>query len=289
MAQSTIRRIIVAVFPALCIIACSPDSVQTDDEMAAVGTAVLTSAEVRDALPAGLSPDDSARFVKAYVNSWIDSRLISEIASREVDMEDIDRLTDDYRSQLIMQQYCRRMFEAHAASLPDDSLRAYYDNHRTDFTLERPLVKGVYLKVPDDAKNLRILRKLYRSDRPNDIDRLEKEVLSSAIHYDYFRDRWVEWEQIETRVPADFGADPTSWLNPGKRNGQTLDISAGGFTYLLRITDVLPTGAPMPYPTAKPLIVQRMLASQRRAYEAELLRDLRERATADGSLRTIVK
>ena len=45
------------------------------------------------------------------------------------------------------------------SSLPEDSLRAYYDRHPDEFTLERPLVRGIYLKVPSDAPNLGTLRR----------------------------------------------------------------------------------------------------------------------------------
>lgn len=284
MARTTTIKALAAIFPAFLCAACSqPDNQPPGnraDVVASVGEAVLTIADLRAALPAGLTSDDSARFVRAYVNSWIDSRLITDIAAHEVDMSQITPLVEEYRSRLIMQQYTRRMFESHAAAIPDDSLRTYYDRHSSEFRLERPLVRGVYIKVPDDSPALRDLRKLYRSDRPDDIDRLEKEVLHGATHYDYFRDRWVDWEQIETRIPADFGADPAAWAAPGR----TLDVSAGGFTYLLRITEILPAGRPMPFESARPLIVQSLLATARRAYEAELLRDLRSRATADGTL-----
>ena len=178
-----------------------------------------------------------------------------------------------------MQYYRRKMFENHAGTIPEDSLRSYYDAHKADYRLDRPMVKGIYLKVPDDAANLRRLRKLYVSDKPDDIDRLEKEVLSSAIHYDYFCDRWVDWEQIETRIPADFGADPSQWLASG---GRRIDTSVGGFTYLLRITAVLPAGSTMPFGQARQLVLQRMLASNRRAYDAELIRSLREEAIKSG-------
>lgn len=277
-------KTLAALFPAFLCAACAQSGSRATpgraDVVASLGEAVLTAADIRAALPAGLSSDDSVRFVRAYVNTWIDSRLITDIAAREVDMSQITPLVEEYRSRLIMQQYTRRMFETHAAAIPDDSLRTYYDRHSSEFSLERPLVRGVYIKVPDDSPALRDLRRLYRSDRPDDIDRLEKEVLRGATHYDYFRDRWVDWEQIETRIPADFGADPATWA----ASGRTLDISAGGYTYLLRITDILPAGRPMPFESARPLIVQRLLASGRRAYEAELLRDLRSRATADGTL-----
>ena len=272
---------------ALLFAACDRDSSTSagNDFIAVLGNHRLTRAEVAARMPGGLTPDDSARFVKAYVNDWIDTRLVSEVAAGELDMSEIDRMVADYRNTLIMQEYRRRMFETHAASIPDDSVKAYYEAHKTEFVLDRPMVKGTYLKVPDDARNLAVLRKLYRSNKAADADKLEKEVLSSAVHYDYFRDRWVDWEQIETRIPHDFGASAREWL----KSNHSLDESHGGFTYLLYITDVLPAGSPMPVEAARSQVVNRIINQNRKAYDAELMRALREKAEADGQLNVAIE
>lgn len=251
-----------------------------DDYLAAYGSEVITKGEVLKALPGGLNPDDSARFVKAYVNNWIQTRLISHEATDYIDMDEIDRLAEEYRRDLILTAYRRIMFEQNGEAVPDDSVRAYYDAHKTEFILERPMVKGTYLKVPDDAKNLRNLKRLYKSDRAGDADRLEKEVLSSAIHYDYFRDKWVDWEQIETKIPEDFGPNPDAWL----AKHHSYENSVGGFTYLLYITEVLPAGSPMPLEAARSQIVNRLLNINRPAYDAILYNDLLQRALSDKRL-----
>lgn len=251
------------------------------DVVASIGSQVLTRTELLEEMPGGMTPDDSVHFVNAYINNWIDGKLVSEVATGEIDMTDIDRMVDEYRNTLIMQEYRRRMFETHASAIPEDTIRAYYNTHKDDFVLDRPMVKGTYLKVRDDARNLSILRRLYRSDKPADADKLEKEVLSSAVHYDYFRDRWVDWEQIETRIPFDFGRSASQWL----RTNHTLDISVGGFIYLLYITDVLPSGSSMPIEAAKGQIVNRLLNKNRKAYDAQLMQALREKAEADGRLK----
>ena len=252
-----------------------------DDYLAAFGSEVVTRSDVAKVLPGGLTPDDSARFVKAFISDWIQSRLITQQASGEIDMDEIDRLTSEYRRNLIMSEYRRQMYEQNVDAIPDDSVQAYYDAHKADFALERPMVKGTYLKVPDDAKNIRLLRRLYKSDRQADTDRLEKEVLSSAIHYDYFRDKWVDWEQIETKIPEDFGASPDQWLKTHK----SLEKSVGGFTYLLYITDVLPAGSPMPVEAARSQIVNRLLNIHRHAYDDALINDLYQAAVAQGRLK----
>lgn len=170
-----------------------------DDALASIGNEYLTLQQVHAQMPSGLEADDSAAFVKAFVRQWAEGRLIEQVAAEIVDMDEIDRLTTQYRRELIMNRYRRRMSLQANDFFSEDSLQSYYQAHSADFKLDRPLIKGVYLKVPSDAAELGQLRRLYTSDRPSDLDRLEKAVLGNAVHYDYFRDTWVDWEQIDRK------------------------------------------------------------------------------------------
>lgn len=251
------------------------------DALASVGSEVLTRAELDRNLPAGLGADDSTALARAYVRNWIDQRLIEQVAARDVDIDEIDRLTADYRRELIMSRYRHEMARrADATEFADDSLRAYYDAHSSDFVLERPLMQGIYLKVADDASQLGVLRRLYKSERPVDLDRLEKEAPTAASHYDYFRDRWVDWEQIENRIPYEFSAADVAAIS----GGRPFETSSGGYTYLLKISDVIPAGHKMPFEAARPLVRERMLTARRRAFDLQLRNDLYESALSSGTL-----
>lgn len=286
----TVSRFISCVLcPVILVISvsCSENKAENRDNpvLVKVGTSSLTLSELRKDLPVAMTTADSAAFASAYIRRWIDARIVSDIAASEIDMTDIDRLVNDYRNRLIEMEYRRRMADSHVAvAIPDDSLRNYFVEHNDDFKLERPMIQGVYLKVPDNAPNLAVIKRLYRSDKQDDIDRLEKEVLTSAIHYDYFRDKWVDWESIELHIPYDFGANPDAFLK-GKDHFET---SAGGFVYLLDITDVLQSGAYMPFDNAKALIAERLSAQQRQAYDALLMKNLYEKSFKDGKIQLFV-
>ena len=250
-----------------------------------VGKSVLTGTDLVKALPIGLNTADSAAFASAYIRRWINARLVSDIAASEIDMTDIDRLVGEYRNRLIEMEYRKRMADAHAVTtFSDDSLRNYYVANNSEFILERPMLQGVYLKVPENAPNLSLIRRLYRSDKQNDIDKLEKEILTSAIHYDYFRDKWVDWEQIELHIPYDFGSKPDAFLK-GRDHFET---TAGGFVYLLDIEDVLPSGAYMPFENAKLLISDKLNAEKRRQYDAALMKNLYDKSVKDGKIQLFV-
>lgn len=267
---------------ALLLVSCAKsDKNIPADALASVGSEYLVASELQSALPAGLTPDDSTTFAKAFIRDWVNTRLIERVAAAEVDMEQIDRLTRQYRDELIMSQYRRAMARQADGDFADDSLRAYYDSHEADFRLERPMVKGVYLKLPADAPKLAQIKRLYRSDKDNDIDKLEKAAIGTAIHYDYFRDRWVDWEQIEKRIPL----ENTSHTAASIAQRHYLETEAQGFVYLLCISDYLPAGATMPYEAAAPIVRERLLNIRRRAYDSQLLNDLYDRAVEKGTLK----
>lgn len=257
------------------------DSRMPADTLAAVGPAYLTRTEVCRHIPGALPADDSTAYARAYIRNWIDTRLIAAVASRQIDMEEIDRLTEEYRTELIMSQYRRTMaLQATDGQFADDSLRAYYDSHPEEFVLERPLVRGIYLKVPSDAPGLATLRRLYASAKADDIDKLEKEAPGAAVHYDYFRDRWIDWEQIENRIPADI-----PWPSAFLRSQRPLDVTHNGFTYLLSISEYIPEGGTMPYEAALPLVREHLLTRARHSYDAYLRQALYEQSLEDGSLK----
>lgn len=266
----------------MLLCACSPKSPEIPaDALVTIGGRSLCRSDLSPHIRPGLSVADSTELARAYIRSWIDARLIAEVASAEVDMAEVERLTDEYRNELIKAQYRRVMAsQASTGIFTEDSLKEYYDSHLADFVLERPMLKGIYIKVPDQASELASLRRLYKSDRPQDIDRLEKAALSSAVHYDYFRDRWIDLEQIEKRIPVDLTGEEGARIAARK----PVEVSSGGFTYLLSVSDYLAAGATMPYEAARPLVRERLLAARRIAYDATLRNALFNRAIEDGTI-----
>lgn len=258
------------------------DNAMPADALVSVGNKCLTRADLSVHIRPGLSASDSTELARAYIRSWIDAQLVAEVASAEVDMNEVERLTAEYRNELIKAQYRRVMAsQASTGIFAEDSLKTYYESHISDFVLERPMLKGIYIKVPDKARELPALRRLYKSDRPDDIDRLEKAALSAAVHYDYFRDRWVDREQIENRIPIDFDGAEGAKIAACK----PIEVTSGGFTYLLSVSGYLAAGATMPYEAARPLVHERLLAARRIAYDATLRNALFSRALDDGTIR----
>ncbi|MDE6491049.1 MAG: hypothetical protein K2L49_07830 [Muribaculaceae bacterium] len=252
-----------------------------DDIVAKVGDASLTKAAIRAEMPAGLTDDDSLRFVNAYIRNWIDDRLVEEVAVGNIpDTRGIDRMVADYRRKLIMWEYRRLMSAEHGETqFPDDTLRAYYDRHSRELLTTEPIVRGLYIRVNDDDRHLPELRRLYRSRKPDDADKLEKAVTHDD-GYSYFRDRWIPWKSVAARLPADI----VSKAEDNAKARRPSDFSSGEYTYLIDITDYMPTGSVMPYEIAVPAITEKLRAESRAAYDMKLRRELYDKAVADGKI-----
>lgn len=259
--------------------ACHKAPPMADETLAAIGGETLTLTELRKALPAGLTPADSTAFAEAWINTWINDRLLEHEAIRHLpNSADIDRRVADYRRNLISWEYRRMAIAANPELAPTDSaMRAYYLTHSNEMLLEQPLVKGIYIKMGTADPALATVRRLYRSDRSADIDRLEKVGLNGAVHYDYFRDQWIPFDRIVSKIPHPVNASDL-------RKGYCLDVDVDGFTYLLSVSDILPAGTTMPYEAAEPQIRQALEILNSSELDASLLRDLRADAISSGRL-----
>lgn len=247
-----------------------------------VGQSSLTVTELRAAIPVGTEPEDSARMAQNYIRQWIDTHLITDVVAPTIpEIDDIDRLTQQYRLSLIEDAYRSRMYRKNGDdAIPEDTLRAYYNRAKETLRLKSPIIKGVFLKFADDSDALREARKIYKSSKQSDIDKLEKLAYDGAVHYDYFRDRWVDWQKMMALIPSGFGSEPLTY--PGSH--PSTDISSDGFTYLLYITDYQPAGARMPYEYARDQIRDAILYERRKEYDRSLLEQLKADAIEDGKL-----
>lgn len=273
----------VAVTAMVALASCSRSTPPDErDILVRAGNAILSRQELQKAIPYGLSPEDSAKFAKSYIAGWIDNEIIDEIALSNIhDTREIDRMVADYRRELIMREYRKRMSDENATASPTNAeIEAYYEAHKEQLRTSEPLLRGTYIKTSDHSPHIAEMRRWYRSTKPGDIDRLEKVCIDDAVSYDYFRDRWVEWSVVESKIPYDFGTNPDQFL----RTHKSVDTTHGGSTYLLAITEYLPAGSIKPIEIARPEIKERLIATHRMEYDRKLRKELYDMAIKSGEI-----
>lgn len=253
-----------------------------DPVLVQVGDTALRMSQVVARIPPGLSPQDSATMFANIVDVWLRDALLRDVAAENiVDMQKIDRLSEQYRTNLIINEYLERISEQRGDAATERQVREYYDANSEKMLLERPLVKGIFIKLPSDADRLDEVRRWVKSSSRASIDNIEKYGLKGAIQYDYFMDRWVDLQTIAEAIPHSFG-NFDDWV----KSHRDLETSSNGSTYFLHITEWLGSGSVMPYDFAAAQIRQMLMQQNRSRYADRLMNTLMTKARKEGTLTT---
>ena len=234
----------------------------------------LYKEDLMSVLPVGLSKDDSILFAEHYIRSWAEEILLYEKAANNIpDNVDVDKLVENYRKALIMHTYQQELINQKLTNdISEQEITDYYGQNKELFKLENPLIKGLFIKVPLTAPQLNNVRRWYKSDKQDAIESLEKYSLQNAVKYEYFYDKWVDFDEVMDNIPIHV-SNPNAFLKANKY----VEVADSSYCYLLNIKEYLPSGSVEPYDYASPHVTE-MLVNQRKVeflkkFEDELYND----------------
>jgi len=234
----------------LVCVACENNGRQAGENvLAEIDGVFLFKQDLQSALPTGLSADDSLLFAENYIRNWAEDILLYDIAEENIrNNEDIEKLVQNYRKSLIVHAYQQELINQRlSTNIPEDEITRFYESNRELFIAKRPLIKGLFIKVPLNAPQLNDLRKWYRTETYEAVEKLEKYSLLNAVSYDYFYDRWTPVTEILGKMPLK-ETDPEQYIN---RN-RNIELQDTAYHYFLNVTDYLKPGDQEPYDFARP-------------------------------------
>lgn len=246
------------------------------DVLVRVKDRVLGREEIQRQIPRSLSSADSLLMAESLTKRWVKDALVYEVALRNLEREEraeVDRLVEEYRHSLIRYRYEEQLVRERLSSdfQESDKLR-FYEENQSKFVLDKALIKGLFLKVPADAPGLADVKKWYRSTSESAVEKIEKYSVQNAVIYDYFYDKWVDFDQVMDNIPMRV-TDANAFLKANRY----VEMCDSTYCYLLNISDYLPIGRVAPYDYAGPQIIE-MLTNQRKVqflkdFEDELYND----------------
>ncbi len=252
-------------------------AIQTDepDALVKVNDRILTRNEVESLIPKGTTSADSLLLAESYIKKWVKDELVLKIAQRNLgsDKETIDKLVDAYRRSLLRYRYQEKLIQEKLSDeIQESDVLTYYDTNKAKFVLDKNLIKGLFLKVPADAPNLSEVKTWYKSGNVASLEKIEKYSIQNAAIYEYFFDKWVDFDEIRNNIPNQI-SNPESFL----RTNKILEVTDSSFCYLLNIRQVLLKGQVEPFEYAEPRI-REILINQRKVdfikeFEEELYND----------------
>lgn len=272
----------------LTLISCRelPDYLVGSNTLARVGRNELSITEVKQAIPSNLRGEDSIAFAKHYVDKWLVRQLKIEEADElfPSSVNDIEKMVEDYRQTLLTgkvdQYYVDKLMNN---ELSDKDIADYYNTHKSDFTLDRTLVKGRILRFDGAYRQSKRLKEQMRkaSASPTDAKTFSDVCEKNGFVLTDYRSEWINFSDFLANLPTTRSQDYDPLLD--KMDIQ--EMEANGTRYYFDFTSVCRKGNVAPLESVSENI-RRILLTQRRSeiiktHEEEIVK----RASNEGHAR----
>ncbi|MBP6230380.1 MAG: hypothetical protein KA397_01835 [Paludibacteraceae bacterium] len=215
-----------------------------------VNEQVLYLDEIEKILPENITGKDSTNFIETYKKNWAVNILLREKAQQNIrSTEEIDRLTEEYRTELIINLYKQELISQKLKNIKEEAIMAVYEDEKHNFILEEPIIKGVFVQVPSKAPNQKQLRKWMLEMNDKTLEKIEKYCIQYASSYIFFREEWTPYQKVDKLFPYH-----VDWTDPILTRG-LVEQQDSSSTYFLRITGRVNPGTIEPFEIAQQKII----------------------------------
>lgn len=223
------------------------DNAKADDKLLAkVYNKSLFLSALEGVVPEGVSKEDSALMVSAYVQRWAHEQLLMYEAERNIPKDlDIDELVRSYRASLVRFNFEEQLIaEKLDSTVTEQELLAFYENNKEQFQLESMILKCLLLKIPGNSSESDI-NKLWNSRNPADEAKLKAMAKQKGGMALLDRDKWYKLEEVAALLPE---GTLTSDNMGSRREGTLKD---GDFRYYYRVLDTAQGKSTAPFDYVK--------------------------------------
>ena len=278
----SIIAIIGIVLPALSSCRAISNFLRNDEVVAEVGLDRLYRSDLNAVVPRRIPAEDSVRLARQYINTWTTDRIFVSIAEEQLSKaeKDVAKELEDYRISLLKYRYEQLYVnERLDTAVSDDKIEEYYETHKENFRLARPLVKARFLRIHTDSPMLETIRKKMDSSDANDLIEADSLAFSSAIMFTTWRD---EWQDVIV-LAKEMGVSYDSVLGMA-RNGWIRQDDTTGVTNLAFVSETINSGdyAPVSYTSAR--IKDIIISTRKQALISSLEQDLLKDAHENGKI-----
>lgn len=227
------------------------ESRKAEKPLARVGQTYLYPSDVIGIYPASLSQNDSLLMLNNFIDKWIKKQLLLQKAELNLteEQKDVHNQIEEYRSSLLIFKYEQSLIlQKLDTVITQAEIEEYYNENPSNFILDMNLVKALFIKLPRNAPNVETLRRLYGSEKEEDIQQLENYCYQYAAKFDFFNDAWINFIRIQSELPQSVWA-PERSLSWTKKIEQRDSV----YHYFVYIRDYRLEGqtAPIDYVTDK--------------------------------------
>jgi len=246
--------------------------------VAKLGEHKLYLSDLEKVIPNGTSSEDSLNLANLYIDSWVTDMAFLDMAEQKLSKEekDVSKELETYRRSLLRYRFEQRYIsERLDTAVSSKEVNDYYEAHKENFKLERPILKARFMKIAEDSPNLQKIKKLMSSDEVSDVIAADSVAFNSAQRYVDLSDTWVD----AVTLAGDFGVDYVEMLS--KRNGKFIEIKDSDETLCVAyIADMVKASEIPPVEFCEERIKDIIVSGRKHQLLLTLERDLIEDAKA---------
>ena len=227
----TLRTKIAVVAATLFLGGCQelPGYFASDTTLARAGGSELKMRDVESVVPKGVTGEDSAAFMKVYIDRWVRKQLKLQEAEIlfSASADDIDKMVEEYRQALLIrkldQHYVDRSIDT---TFTENEIAAYYNAHKADFRLDRTLVKGRIVQFGEGYRQARKLRELMGTKSEARQQDFRDICAKNDFTVTDFSDQWVDFPEFLSYLPTlrSQNYDPVLASTAVRREGEPIPL-----------------------------------------------------------------
>lgn len=164
----------------------------------------LLMSDIEGVVPIGISSKDSLQIINNYIQNWVKENLILQKAELNLkeNQKDVQKQLEDYRNSLIIYAYEKELIRQKLdTNITESEIAQFYDANKQNFELRDDIVKVRYLKVAKNAPQLKKIRKVYKSTKRDDIEKLNEYAHQFSKKFFLNDSLWIMFDELVNEVP----------------------------------------------------------------------------------------
>ena len=228
-------KYILVCFAAILLMQCTKTEVAEEKVVAQVGEKKLFQSELIKIIPDEVKDQDSVQMAKDYIRKWVKQELLINKANENLTLEqkNLTKEIEEYRNSLIIYKYKNELMNQQMDTIVTQrQIEQYYNANPDNFKLNRNIVKAIFIKIPNDVANPKLLKELLDDTSNAGINALREYCIQYAKAFDFFNDNWVDFEIVKRNIPVEI-TDEGQFLD---RNNQ-IELKDSIYYYLVSFHD----------------------------------------------------
>lgn len=267
----------------LCVFSSCGDLLNKREDktpVARVGDTYLYKEDVSDMLTQDMSKEDSTSFMTNYINKWATKQLLlskARINLPEEELEEFDRLVEDYRTDLYTRAYKEALvLQSEDTTINRAEMERFYEEQKENFRLKEKLVRLRFVELP-----IQFLDQDEIERRLKNFDDSDKTYLDSvAVHFKKMNlndSIWVPVSRVMLEIPPLNADNEDRYL----KKSQFFELQDDMGVYLIRINEVLKVNEIAPLTFVEPKIRQVILNRRKLDYIRKIETEIMDEATKE--------